>query len=1098
LVADRIAVKEIAMFAIGKARRRQTRTLKSPRPLVRAERLEERRLLATNFIQQDYVLGHRVNDTGIESSADVGTSVAVDGDLMVVGSPWQDVNGVSAGAAFVYRRDDRGTPGNEADDAWRQEARLTASETVGGLFGYSVAISGDTIVVGDFRDSRDTDGDGSIDLFDTGAAYVFGWDGESGVWTEQAKLTASDPAFGDHFGVSVAISRQTIVVGSHNSDLDTDGDGAVDIFNAGAAYVFQFDGASWTEQAKLTAADAGLSSRLGEAVAISGDAIVAGSPGDLGHAGSAYVFAFDGEAWTEQAKLIASDGDSFDRFGSAVAVSGETAVVGSYQDDLDIDGDGVNDLTNAGSVYVFRADGADWRQQAKLTASNAGALHQFGFSVAISGNTIVAGDHLRDTRTDGLGSAHIFRFDDESGGWLGQARLTADDAAAFDGFGRSVAASGQTVIVGSPFDDVDTDGDGADDRFGAGSAYAFRFDGEAWRKQDKVVGIRTESGPEARARLGHSVAIDGDLMVAGAPRENATAIWRAGAAYLYRRDDNGTPSDENDDFWRQEARLTASDISSGSQFGVSVAVSGQTVVVGSLAGSAYVFHLDGAAWSEEARLTAAADGFGVSVAISDRTIVVGSPEDEVDRDGDGEFDVFNAGSAYVFGFDGAAWRQTDKLTAADAAPRDRFGASVAISGGTIVVGSPEGDVDADGDGAAHLFNAGSAYIFGPDGGAWRQQAKLTASDADRGDSFGFSVAVSGQTVIVGSPFDDLDTDGDGVEDLFNAGSAYVFGFAGAAWAEKTKLIPSAPIAFTEFGWSVAISGQTAAVGNPDAQSAYVFDFDGASWNEEAMLTAGDESPFSGFGASVAIAGRTVVVGSPEYDVDTDGDGTIDLFNAGSAYVFIPDPPPIVQRIELGDDLRSFEIQFNDDDLDGARAEDLRNYGVTAAGADAVFGTADDMELLLESAVYDPEADTIILRTVDPFFDDIFRLEIDGDDATTDGAPGLTDLAGNHLEGGDYTQDFDLTALTLVGDLLTHVEELNLSTGAENSLTAKLDAVLEQLEINVGNDQSLTAKLEAFIRGVEHWYDKNAITLEEKDLLIAEAELILLGLALTSA
>ena len=158
------------------------------------------------------------------------------------------------------------------------------------------------------------------------------------------------------------------------------------------------------------------------------------------------------------------------------------------------------------------------------------------------------------------------------------------------------------------------------------------------------------------------------------------------------------------------------------------------------------------------------------------------------------------GSAYVFVRSGGVWSQQQKLLASDAAAGDLFGVSVAISGETVVVGAPFDD------GAAG-FDQGSAYVFVRSGGVWSQQQKLEASDAAAGDMFGSSVAISGETVVVGAPLDDGAAGTD-------QGSAYVFVRSGGVWSQQQKLEASDAAAVDCFGFSVAISGETVVVGAP--------------------------------------------------------------------------------------------------------------------------------------------------------------------------------------------------------------------------------------------------------------------------------------------
>ena len=261
-------------------------------------------------------------------------------------------------------------------------------------------------------------------------------------WNQQTKLNAGDAATDDQFGRSVAVSGDTAVIGAWR-----DNDGGT---NSGSAYVFTRSGEVWSQQAKLTASDPAAFDRFGSSVAISGDTAVIGAYSD----GSAYVFSRSGGVWSQQAKLTASD-DAGNFFGWSVAVDGDTVVIGAYLADYR--------GSSSGSAYVFTRSGGVWSQQAKLTPSDLAAGDEFGISVVVSGDTAVIGAHGNDDGGSNSGSAYVFSR--SGGGWSQQAKLTASDHAADDRFGRSVAISGDTAVIGAFLDD-----DGGTD---SGSAYVF-------------------------------------------------------------------------------------------------------------------------------------------------------------------------------------------------------------------------------------------------------------------------------------------------------------------------------------------------------------------------------------------------------------------------------------------------------------------------------------------------------------------------------------------------------------------------------------------------------------------------------------------------
>jgi hypothetical protein len=214
---------------------------------------------------------------------------------------------------------------------------------------------------------------------------------------EETKLSASDGTAADWFGFSVALFGDTAVVGAVRDDENG--------LHSGSAYVFRYDGSDWVEDTKLMPSDGEYSDSFGFSVAVSGDTAVVGAPGDDdngSNSGSAYVFRYDGRNWVEEAKLTSSDGAASDFFGHSVAVSGDRSMVGASRDD--------DNGTKSGSVYVFRYNGSNWVEEAKLTASDGAAEDKFGCSLAVSGDTAVVGaDHDNDNGSDS-GSVYVFRF----------------------------------------------------------------------------------------------------------------------------------------------------------------------------------------------------------------------------------------------------------------------------------------------------------------------------------------------------------------------------------------------------------------------------------------------------------------------------------------------------------------------------------------------------------------------------------------------------------------------------------------------------------------------------------------------------------------
>ncbi|HJU56295.1 MAG TPA: thrombospondin type 3 repeat-containing protein [Pyrinomonadaceae bacterium] len=397
-----------------------------------------------------------------------------------------------------------------------EEAHLVASDAGADDFsGNSVAVSGDTAVVGAFVD------DDPVRGANTGAAYVFVRNGST--WTEQQKLTASDAAAGDRFGSAVAIDGDTIAVGAIFADVGPEG-------NAGKVYVFTRSGSVWTQQQVLSASDFKSSNNLGASVAIDGNTIVSGAnsydlPGVL-DAGAAYVFVRNGSTWTEQQKLTASVPIAFDRLGYSVAIDGDTIIAGAPSDPVQaVPG-------NAGSAYVFTRSGATWTEQQKLTASDGALFDRFGLAVGISGDTTLVGAPLSDTPTvANVGAAYVFTRTGPA--WTQSQKLAHIDfdpeLEADDTFGNSVAVDGDALVVGSESDDTSLS-----TGTNRGFAYLYTRGGAAWAAQKQL----SASDGAPQDAFGGSAALDGSTVVVGAWRDNvpgaAGDIVDAGSAYVYR------------------------------------------------------------------------------------------------------------------------------------------------------------------------------------------------------------------------------------------------------------------------------------------------------------------------------------------------------------------------------------------------------------------------------------------------------------------------------------------------------------------------------------------------------------------------------------
>jgi hypothetical protein len=468
-----------------------------------------------------------------------------------------------------------------AQEVYVKASNTEADDATPDRFGSSVAVSGNTMVVGapgEDSDARGVNGNqNDNDALGSGAAYVFVRSGTT--WSQQAYLKASNADPGDGFGIGVAISGDTIVVGAFTEDsgaTGVDGNQADNsVMASGAAYVFVRSGTTWTQQAYLKASNTGFGDLFGSSVGVSGDTIVVGSfnegniDDDLSATGAAYVFARSGTTWSEQALLRASNAEAEDQFGWSVAIAADTIVVGARQEDsaaTGVNGDqGDNSLETAGAAYVFVRSGSTWSQQAYLKASNTAASDPlgagFGAAVAIAGNTIVAGAIAESSNATGVNgnqldnsalfAGAVYVFVRSGTTWSQQAYLKASNTDAGDSFGWSLGISGDFLVVGAISERsraTGVDGNQLDDSVRSGAAYVFARVGATWSQQAYLKASNTEQPPSAALpgdNFGNSVAISGDTLVVGADREdsNATGIngnqannaaTDTGAAYVFR------------------------------------------------------------------------------------------------------------------------------------------------------------------------------------------------------------------------------------------------------------------------------------------------------------------------------------------------------------------------------------------------------------------------------------------------------------------------------------------------------------------------------------------------------------------------------------
>ena len=853
-----------------------------------------------------------VKASSVANGAQLGASVAIDGDTLVVGG----IADAVGGGVYVFVR---------KSGAWSQQAHLTASNAEwNDNFGSAVAISGDTIVVGAMQEASGAtgvDGDQADNSkSNSGAAYVFVRAGS--IWSQQAYLKASNTELGDHFGASVGVSGDAVVVGAFREASNAKGVGGDQtdnsLYAAGAAYVFSRVNGTWSQQAYLKASNTDTQQQFGSTVAIASDTIIVGAWGESGGAsgvngdqakpgksqsGAAYIFARVNKVWSQQAYLKPSNPVFAGQFGYAVAIALDTVVVGGVGDQSNatgINGDQADvSKPGAGAAYVFARFGAVWSQQAYLKASNPDADDKFGAAVAISGGTAVVGafheasngkgvnGNQADNSSPYAGAAYVFAR--AGGAWSQLAYLKASNTDGGDSFGTTVAVFGDTVVGGSPWEAGGTAGLNGDQSSnalnGAGAAYVFELNQGC---DDGNACTLDACGANACSHTNVAAATpcdDNNLCTLG---EACAVGLCAGGTLTTCTDGNACTIDSCDG----NGGCLYSACSDGDVCTVDACVTGVGCVYASLgAQEAYV----------KAGAPAVNGGFGGAVAVDGDTMAVG------------ENGQLKNSAVRVFVRKAGVWSQ--QAVIADPNPTELlnggFGRALALSGDTLVIGNEYDSSTSTGvDGGQTCVpfgggfqgcapQTGAVYVFTRSGTTWSQQAFLKKSgNVQIGDTFGRSVAILGDTLVVGAPGES------------GGGAAYLFGRVGSTWGQTygfgtdstkpgDRLGSAVAVgvdtvvvgADSETGFATGVNGNSLDFGTVQRGAAYIFARNGGKWRQEAYLKASNNDKATDwFGSSVALAGDTVVVGAPGESNDAVGvngnqnAGKSD--SGGAAYVFV--------------------------------------------------------------------------------------------------------------------------------------------------------------------------------------------------------------------
>ena len=655
-----------------------------------------------------------------------------------------------------------------------------------------------------------------------------------------------EPGVNTERGFAVALDGDLLAVGAPLDDENGR--------DAGAVYVFRWESSSWEQEAKLTGDDvpgAGPALRFGSAVALRGGILAVGALGE----GAVYVFEETEFGWIRQAKLTDPAGNGAGTFGRAVAVDGGRLAVAA-----------VNPHGRAaGAVYLYA--GAPWTAPPQRFRS-AQARERFGQALSLAGDLLVVGapGHSRGAESY-AGAAHVFRLG--GGAPVKIARLTADDGRDGDQLGAAVATDGTTVVLGAPTADGE--------RSNSGAAYVSTCEAATCTAPDRLTGAE----PAADAMLGFSVAVDEDLLVAGAhgfarPGEpGGLRVFRGAGASWTEEAVPAVPRPGN----AEERDLVGFAVALDGSRAVAAAVLGDQG--GAAAGAVWSFMFDPEeGWREEAEAVArdpllrpvdlaATARFGVSVAATEEYLVVGALREPGDP---------SAGAVYVYRRAGLGWRQEARLTSpvGEDAP-DGFGTSVATDGTLLLVAAPFGVTSDLISGSVTI--PPRAYLFSRSSRGWRPEVDFNPDSPSPGEVFGASLAVEGDVVVIGAP------------SPVARGGVYIAEREAGVWFHKAFLAAAVPEPGDGFGTAVALRQGVLAIGAPGTPgeivvfsrkgepavvapapgAVYVARRQQGVWSASLRLPSPPLSTADRLGASVALGDGVLAIGAPGRE---DGEGSV--------------------------------------------------------------------------------------------------------------------------------------------------------------------------------------------------------------------------------
>lgn len=731
-------------------------------------------------------------------------------------------------------------------------------------FGYNLAMDGNFAVVGCYSKEFDTTG---INGVNAGTVYVYKLD--SGRWKIYQKLMQNPILRGDEFGSRVAIHKDYIFVSSLKNDYDTNNNNYVE--NSGSVYVFKNISGKWVQIQKIVSPYRYYLDKFGEALAISDNYAIIGVQGDdrdssdnnsISSAGAAYLYKLISGRWVFQKKITSKIRSSNDAFGNTVDINDNYIIIGSKGNKTDASNN--NTLSSAGSVYVYKNYNGNWYLLQKIVASDRSAGDNFGLKVSLDSNNLMI-----SSEKGYAGRMYYFRLGTK---FTETQKFISKDLSIGDDFGISIHLKGDFCIVGAPGEQNDTSGIGT--LSDAGAAYIFQNVSGTWKQIKKIVSYERN----ASDYFGISVAInEGHFLVGAYGEDNDTFgqsfVTGAGAAYFYKLKNNPN--------WVKSLKVISVDYATNDEFGKAVSIDSNYAIIGAAnededyretntllnAGAAYILKKDTAGtWYRVQKLSpndrSESDNFGNSVAIYGEYAMVSAINNKFDPDY--KDTLKNAGAVYVFKNINGYWKQIQKITPNDRSKDDKFGHKIAIFEDYAIISSIYNSKDTNGNPSSAY--AGAVYVFKLDSNKWVEIQKITAYDRSVNDFFGFSLDLNKDYAIIGSIYHDLDTAGNNL--MNDAGATYIYKKNSGKFDFIQKITSDYRHANMQFGNSVSIDNDIIVVGAfyeniPNGLNgvggAYIYKLVNGKFKNIKKIIPTNKGEYFQFGSSVKIEDKMIYV-----------------------------------------------------------------------------------------------------------------------------------------------------------------------------------------------------------------------------------------------